>query len=97
MRCFLQNDSARLHNPPPALGDRGSFQPHFYYLTRVNSVGDLTNQSQTAEVIRSPACLYFDDAAKGAEAEGVRGVMEGKRDATTIGVLVVPVTALLSL
>ena len=57
----------------------------------------LANQSQAAEVIRRPACLCFYDAPEGSNPEGVRGVMEGKCDTATIGVLVVPMAALLSL
>jgi hypothetical protein len=58
---------------------------------------ELTKQSQAAKVVRSPATLNFDDAPQCAETKSIRGMVERKGHAATIGMAVMAVTSFLPL
>ena len=54
-------------------------------------------QSEVTEILLSPACLKVDDAPERAWPEGIRGVMEGKRDPSSVRLDVMTVASFLAL
>ena len=53
-------------------------------------------QSEVMEILLSPACLQVDDAPERAWPEGIRGVMEGKRDPSSVRLDVMTVASFLA-
>ena len=53
-------------------------------------------QSEVTEILLSPACLQVDDALERAWPEGIRGVMEGKRDPSSVRMDVMTVASFLA-
>jgi len=53
-------------------------------------------QSEVTEILLSPACLQVDDAPERARPEGIRGMVEGERDSSSVRMEVMTVASFLA-
>jgi hypothetical protein len=67
------------------------------FLSRQSHFFALTDQSQARDVVHTPARLDFDDAVQSTASERVGRMMEGKRYATSVGMVIMAVTSFLPL
>jgi hypothetical protein len=67
------------------------------FLSRQSHFFALTDQSQARHVVHTPARLDFDDAVQGTASKCVGRMVEGKRDATPVGIVIMAVTSFLPL